>query len=43
MAISSDLEHLLVRWLPRQRWMPGLGVPAGAEPDITPQIGRAHV
>jgi predicted trehalose synthase len=37
MAISSDLEHLLVRWLPRQRWMPGLGVPAGAEPDITPQ------
>ena len=37
MAISSDLEHLLVRWLPRQRWMPGLGVQAGAEPDITPQ------
>lgn len=37
MAISSDLEHLLVRWLPRQRWMPGLGAPVGAEPDITPQ------
>ncbi|GAA4511965.1 maltokinase N-terminal cap-like domain-containing protein [Brevibacterium yomogidense] len=37
MAISSDLEHLLVRWLPRQRWMPALGSRVGAEPDVTPQ------
>lgn len=37
MAISSDLEHLLVRWLPRQRWMPALGSRVGAEPDLTPQ------
>lgn len=37
MAISSDLEHLLVRWLPRQRWMPGPGTAAGTDPDVTPQ------
>ena len=37
MAISSDLEHLLVRWLPRQRWMPGPGAVAGMDPDVTPQ------
>lgn len=37
MAISSDLEHLLVRWLPRQRWMPGPGAVAGTDPDVTPQ------
>ena len=36
MAISSDLERLLARWLPRQRWMPALGGRAGEEPDITP-------
>lgn len=36
MAISSDLERLLARWLPRQRWMPALGGSVGEEPDITP-------
>src|SRR5699024_1523080 len=36
MAISSDLERLLARWLPRQRWMPALGGRVGEEPDITP-------
>lgn len=37
MAISSDLEHLLLTWLPRQRWMPVLGPRAGGEPDVSPQ------
>ncbi|WP_156913739.1 maltokinase N-terminal cap-like domain-containing protein [Brevibacterium album] len=36
MAFSSDLERLLARWLPRQRWFPQLGGPAGQEPDLTP-------
>lgn len=36
MAFSSDLERLLARWLPRQRWYPELGGRAGQEPDLTP-------
>ena len=40
MAISSELEHLLSEWLPRQSWFPRqqgvLGRVLASSPDVTP-------
>lgn len=42
MAISSELEQLLARWIPRQSWFPKLAADFGMDPDITPMsVARA--
>ena len=42
MAISSELEQLLARWIPRQSWFPKLAADFGVDPDITPMsVARA--
>ncbi|MBE8146893.1 hypothetical protein IOD13_14435 [Brevibacterium casei] len=42
MAISSELERLLARWIPRQSWFPKLAADFGVDPDITPMsVARA--